>query len=58
MKVKQTKSWGNSDSEKDFSVDMPKAHVRSLGCISNLMDGTWYERLIREAGFQLTPEIS
>ncbi len=36
----------------------PQAFIKSLGCISNLLDGTGYEQLVIEAGYRLTKKIN
>jgi len=36
----------------------PQAFIKSLGCISNLLDGTGYEQLVVEAGYSLTKKIN
>jgi len=36
---------------------VPTAHIRSTGCISNLLDGTGYEQLLKEAGYRLVKDV-
>lgn len=33
------------------------AYIKSTGCISNLLDGTGYEQVLKEAGFRLVDDI-
>jgi tRNA A37 methylthiotransferase MiaB len=33
------------------------ADIKSTGCISNLLDGTEYEKGLKEAGFRLVDDI-
>lgn len=35
----------------------PKACIKSTGCISNLLDGTAYERVLEERGYRLVNDI-
>lgn len=35
----------------------PTACVKSTGCISNLLDGTGYEQVLKKAGFRLVDDI-
>lgn len=35
----------------------PTAFIESTGCISNLLDGTMYEKELKEAGYQLVNDI-
>jgi tRNA A37 methylthiotransferase MiaB len=35
----------------------PTAYIRSTGCISNLLEGTAYERVLEESGYRLVNDI-
>ena len=36
---------------------VPTAYIRSTGCISNLLDGTGYEQLLKGAGYRLVSDV-